>query len=398
LKQILNIAHYETLHIIKDPILFLVVFIASISYVSLFGMVYVSSVLTDIPMAIVDQDHSELSREISSAFRNSSHFEVVESINTYGELEKGMKEGTVRAGIVIPENFFDKISQHRHTEVLTVYDGSNLIWGYNIRKYVLEVISHFNKSHTASNLGKLGLSKYEINNIMNTVDCNIITWYNPTFSYTNFLFMGLVMMIIHQLGLLSAGLTVTREKERNSWIQYIATSIPMWKIALGKCLPYLIASFFNYSMLLWISSQFIHVKIEGGFSSIILLGLLFNIIIIFTGFCISIKGPNSLQVTRYLMLLSVPVFFISGYTWPATHMPEVLNGLARLLPFTWMAEGFRRATIKNIPIQELSLTLVVLGIMAVLAVGFAMSFKKQRNVPGKAAFAVNEADYYPHKK
>ncbi len=380
MKQIIKIAYYEVLHILKDPILFLLVFIAPVAYTAIFGAVYFSGVLTDIPLAIVNRDNSEISRELAAAYRNDPNFKIIEGIDSYEELKEGMRTGKIRAGIVIPEDFSKKLSRNQQTEILTVYDGSNLIWGYNIRKNSLEVINEFNIDHTAAFLMGSGLNKHEIQNVMNTIDCNKAVWYNPTFSYANFLFMGLVIMIIHQLGLLSVGLTVTREKERNSWLQYLAATIPAWKIGMGKCMPYFIMSFCNYVFLLWIANCFVQVKFQGSVLLIILLGLLFGIIITFTGFFISVHAPDSLQVTRYIMLLSVPFFLISGYTWPATHIPGFLNGIARFLPSTWMLEGFRMLTVKNLGIEEIYLTVLVLSIMAVLSMGLALTFKKKQKI------------------
>lgn len=394
MRQVLSIAYYEMLHIFKDKILILLLFVVPLAYVSVFGMVYVSGVLTGIPMGIVDLDNSRLSREVVTAFENSPRFKVMKEINTFPRLEEGMKNGAVRAGIVIPGDFEKKVSQHRDTTVLTVYDASNLIWGYNIRKYALEVINQFNADQTAAYLAGLGLPAHEIKDILDTVSCNIEVWYNPTFSYATFLFMGLAMMVIHQLSLLGASLTVTREKERDSWIHYLSSPLPRWKIFLGKSLPYFITNFLNYGLLIWFSARFVHVKIEGSLPAILLLGLLYDVIITSAGFYISAQSPNSLQVTRYLMLLSVPFFIISGYTWPKTHIPFFINDLARLFPYTWMSEGFRLVTVKDLGVQDVGATLLALSAMAILSVFLAVNFSKRKKPPETGGLAVNCGSTY----
>lgn len=378
MKQILNIAYYEVLQILKDRILLLLVIFVPLLYAALIGSVYIAGILTDIPTAVVDLDHSKLSREVVTAFKNSERFKIIPEVNTYPELEQAMKNGTVRAGIIIPEDFANNVFQHRHNEVLTVYDGSNLIWGYNIRKYALGVITDFNIKHTAAYLAGLGFTEQEIKNTLSTVSCNYEVWYNPTFSYLNFLFMGMMILVIHQIGLLTCGLTVIREKEKNTWLQFLGSTMPQWKIFLGKALPYFIANFFNYGLLLWVSANFIHVKISGSLFLIFLLGLLFNIIIVSSGFFISVHVPNSLQLTRYIMPLAVPIFIISGYTWPQTHIPFFINKLAHLLPYTWMAEGFRMVTIKELGMQYVLPNILALTIMAILSAFLALTFTKRR--------------------
>jgi len=395
MRQIINIAYYELIHILKDKILFLIVFVVPLAYASLFGAVYYSAILTDIPLAIVNLDKSELSREVAAAFYNSSAFAVDDAVTTYTQMEEGMKNGTIRAGIIIPENFARNVFRGQKSTVLTVYDASNLIWGYNIRKKAQEVINYFRVEQVQSYLAASGLSQRQINEIINSVDCNVQVWYNPALSYTNFLFMGLVMMIVHQLGLLSAGLSVTREKENNCWLQFIHTSIPMWKIAIGKCLPYIFTGIFNYALLLWISVRFISVSIQGGTFLILLLGLVYTMFIVFTGFYLSLLVPNSLQITRYLMLLSVPVFLISGYTWPYAYIPEIINVLARLLPFTWMAEAFRLVTLKNVSFSVVMVHTMVLTLMALIPLYLAFTARKERKLKDTSDLSINGDGDYP---
>ena len=104
-----------------------------------------------------------------------------------------------------------------------------------------------------------------------------------------------------------------------------------------------------------------------------------------------------MNVTRYIMLLSVPFFMISGYTWPATHIPYLLNGLASCLPSTWMMKGFRLVTIKNLSIEQIWPILAIMGLMALLSSGLALTFSKKSISSNNATLAVNSGSTYPRK-
>lgn len=383
LKQILYITYYETIHIFKDKILLVLIFFVPLLYAFFFGAVYSQGILTGIPLAVVDLDHSALSREVIKSFENSPRFSIVQDITTYPLLEEGMRKSVIRAGVVIPENFARDADLNRGTEILTVYDGSNLIWGYNIRKYTLEVVNQFNTGHASSYMAGLGLTKKEITNILDTLSTNIDVWYNPTFSYTSYMLYGLIMLVIHQICLLSASLTVTREKEKNCWIQFLSSPLPAWKIFLGKSLPYFLTGFFNYVLLIWFITRFVQIKIEGSVFLMALLGLLYTVVIISAGFYTSLKAKNSLQATRFIMLLSVPLLMVSGYTWPQTHIPAFINNFASLIPFTWMAEGFRNIAVKDLGAGCLTPVILALSLMSITAVLLAVSFAKRKNRPMK---------------
>jgi ABC-2 type transport system permease protein len=397
LKQILNIAIFEMKQVFKDKVLTLMLFAAPFLYAGLFGLIYGSAILTSIPLGIVDLDCSSLSREVADAFANSQHFKVIDEVDSYARLEESMKNGTVRAGVVIPEDFAENIAQGRETAVLTVYDASNLIWGFNIRRYAMEVINSFSAARTAAFLAGQGFSTREISNILNTVSCNIEVWYNPTYSYITFMFIGLVVLIIHQLSLMCVSLTVTREKEHNTWIQYLAAPVPSWKIFLGKSLPYFLSSILNFSLLLWFTYRLVQVKVEGSTPLILSLGLIFSALIISIGFYLSVRTANSLLVTRYILLLSVPFFIISGFAWPKTQIPPLINGLAAMLPYSWMAEAMRMVTVKGLGFGNLQVHVLLLGAMAIISVFLAATFKKRIKIPEDDAPVVNNGSYSPRK-
>lgn len=398
MRQVLRIASYEILHILRDRLLCLMVFVVPLAYALVFGLTYLSGVVTNVPLGVVDLSNSQLSREIVTAFENSPNFQVVKNIETYQQLEQAMNNNIVRAGIVIPEDLATSAVQHRNTKVLTIYDASNLLLGFNIKKYTLEVLAQFNAKHTAAYLAGMGFTAGEIKNTLSTVSTSINPWYNPTYNYATFMLPGLLLMVIHQIGLLACALTVTREKESNSWVQFLCTTLPRWKIFVGKTLPYFVANYANFWLLFAFAHYFFHIKVLGSLLVLALLALLFNIIITGLAFFISVYAPNSLQITRYLMLISVPIFMVSGFTWPSSHIPAPLNLLADLLPYTWMSKAFRMVTMKELGLQYIAIPVLVLTFMAVLAVILAIRFNKYRQPRSRGGLSVNCGTDYPGRK
>lgn len=368
IKTALHIAYYEFRHIWKNPILFIIVFLAPTVYGLYFGAVYCHAVLAEIPTGIVDLDHSELSRQLTTAFSNDPYFKIVPDISSYQELEEAMHNGKVRAGIVIPENFEKKVQHNRQTEILNVYDASNLIWGLNTRKNAMEVINKFNNQYTVEYLAAAGMNEQESLRIVNAVEANVITWYNPTNSYPTYIVIGLMMMLLQQLGLMSAGLTVTREKENNTWLHFVSSGVSWPKIVLGKCLPYFLANFLNYTLVACVAFEIAGAKMEGKVCLFLAMGLIYDLVITFMGFLISLLAKQSLQVTRYLALLSLPIFIMSGYTWPSTHIPDFIKAIADIFPSTWMMQAERIITVKGLGLSYLGTDILVLLSMAAVCI------------------------------
>ena len=80
MKQILYITYYETIHIFKDKILLVLIFFVPLLYAFFFGAVYSQGILTGIPLAVVDLDHSALSREVIKSFE-TARVSIVQILN-----------------------------------------------------------------------------------------------------------------------------------------------------------------------------------------------------------------------------------------------------------------------------------------------------------------------------
>lgn len=402
MRRILNIAYYEFLHILHAPVLLMMVIIVPGFYTVLFAGVYWQPYILQVPTAVVDWDQTEDSHRLIESYRNAEGFDLVLETTDYEQVKYAMNDGYIRAAVIIPEHLSADIQQHHRPEVLTVVDASNLIYAFNIRKNNRQVINNYMQDYTVRNLAGMGMLPADIVTLQSPLDSNIELYYNPDSNYVNFIFMGLLMMIIHQIGMLSVSLTIPREKEQNTWIQYLASPVPSWAIVTGKMLPYFISNFFNLTFILWLASMLLQLKMEGHVGLVIFLLLLYDLIITSIGFILAKISPNSLQITRYLMLLSVPLFMISGYTWPATHMHGSMQALGRLMPFTWMAHAMRTAALKQPEWADMTLTLAVMGGMALLSLAGALYLKKYRSLrPDEEKLAVNGGLGYPtrrHKK
>jgi len=399
MKKILNIAYYECVAIFHDRLLMMMVLLVPVMYSCIFGAIYFHPIITDIPTAIVDEDHSDLSRQIANAYRNSPAFSVREDITEYSDMEAAMRDGRIRAGIVIQKDLEQRVQKTQDAKVLAVYDASNLVWGYNIRKNVRLVINDFNTNWVANQVGKMGFDRFEQKQLLSPVSYNLEVWYNPTYSYANFMLFGLFLMIIHQISLLCIALSVPREREKGSWLQFQTAPVSRFTILIGKCLPYFLIFLLHYLLLLQIGIHFFHLSFEGSTLWLVLLGILYVGLMILLGHVVSYFVPNSLQGTRFIMLLSVPFVMMSGMIWPPTHISPFINGLAQLLPFTHAQKMMRILALKDGGWEQFgSYILTLLLMTGIVLVFFLLFCKKEAYFKEKDPQTVNCDTFYPTHK
>lgn len=398
-RNILNIAYYECRALLREPILILMVLITPIAYACIFGFIYFNPIITNIPTAIIDYDSSDISREISDAYKGSPAFNVNDSITNYEDMKEAMSDGRIRCGVVIEKGIQDKIENGEQATVLAVYDASNLIWGYNIRKNVRLVINDFNTRWITQTVGSMGFDSFETEQLIKPVSYNLEVWYNPTYSYANFMLYGLYLMIIHQLGLLCIALAIPREREKGSWIRFQTAVAGKLTVFIGKFLPYFVIFLFHYLLILQMGIKFFHMCYYGSTFWLVVLGLVYVTGMLLIGYVFSCFISNSLQATRLIMLLSVPFVMISGMLWPSTHIPEYLNRFAAILPFTHAQKIMRIMAQKSGGWDDFSSSFIALiAIFITVFLLFLFFVKRQEKLSHGNYRTINHDCSYPMKK
>src|SRR5690554_2588769 len=147
----------EWLYIFKTPKIFAILFIVPIFYTLLFGYSYSANTLKEIKTVVVDHDQSQLSREIIQAFQESETFNIVGYLNSEKEIEEALALGEVKVGLIIPENFYGKLISGENTPLLTIIDGSNLIYTNYATRAANTIVSTYSFGTSLTKLQQTGL-------------------------------------------------------------------------------------------------------------------------------------------------------------------------------------------------------------------------------------------------
>ncbi|MGE5443296.1 MAG: ABC transporter permease, partial [Ignavibacteriales bacterium] len=123
LKRIVTIAYKEWREILRDKLFFSLAFIVSIVLMVVFGF-GLSLDVENIPFAVVDYDHSAMSRDYAYRFINSRYFDFKGYSSSERELDLLLSNNNIRATIIIPERFQENLLAGRPVHVQTLIDGS----------------------------------------------------------------------------------------------------------------------------------------------------------------------------------------------------------------------------------------------------------------------------------
>ena len=334
LRRIWAVIKKETLHITRDKVMLMICFLAPIFLTVLFGFVYINQKVTNIPIVIYDADKTDLSRTIINGFNDSERLEVIKYAETYDELKREIEEQRAQMGIIIPPNMKKTVKSGQSSEVGIIYNGTNTLIMSTAGTAANQVVGTISAGINIKIMQGTGISSKKAMNAVQALAFKSRTWYNPTASYGPFMLLGLLATILQQLAFLAVALSFSRERESGAWKNLVFSKLKSKEIILGKFIVYLVIFFINAIIMYSIAIRFFQIPQIGNLSLVLLLFLVFLVSVLMLGIFLSAIIKSQVQAIEISMIIAVPSFILSGYTWPSFAMPKALQYVSNSLPLT----------------------------------------------------------------
>ena len=395
--KVWDVLHREWMYILKDPKTMVILLLVPIMYTLLFGYSYSGNQLKEVQTVVIDHDNSKLSRQIIQAFDESETFHVIDYMQSEKELKEALAIGDIKVGVVIPEGFYERLVQGEDLPIVTMIDGSNLIVTNTTTRAANTIINTFSYGVSQKKLQQQGLQDEEITSTFFQIPYRARILYNPTSNYSDFMVYGLVGTILQQVLFLGVSLTITRDKEKGIWGSYADWKLTPWRLAFAKNAPYFMINLFNTLSTLFICLYWFKLPMEGTVLPLVLLSVSFTFGVLGVGYLASLFAKTQLSATQATMLVAVPSFVLSGFTWPLERMPDFLVGLSHMLPLTYYLDGIRHILIKGNGLSMIwgdIYSLLIIGLITFFVAFLATRFIifKQEKTESKAS--VTELDMH----
>lgn len=360
----LNLLSRELAFIYQDRVVRRFFLIAPLLVGVLFAALYYQGQIMEIPTVICDQDQSSLSREIIAAFDNHPRLQVVARVSSYSGLENMIMQEQARVGVVIPTDLEDKASHGQSTQVLTIVDGSNLVYSNYGLSASSEVINDLSSRLGVSLLSRAGYFPEQTARVSSSLNINEEVWYNSALSYAYFLIFAFIIFILQQTFLIGSCQVVSRETANNSW-QKLKDALPGWCLLPSKVLPYWLIGMMQLALILLTGRVLLGLPVNGSIICLVVLSMIFFAVLAAFALLVS-QLTVPLNSLRFTMFIALPSLALSGYTWPLFAMPALIRGISYALPLTWFLDGFQAITVRGAGWTVISQPLLILAIMLLL--------------------------------
>lgn len=361
-------------HILRERRTLVMIFAIPLALVLLFGYV-ISTDIDHTPIAVLDSSHGDpLARKLVQKLSAADQFRIVDQVHREADIDQAFKRGVVKMVVVIPSDIGSDARRYGGAEVQLVTDASDLNVATTVISYATAIISDLNAELNQ----EAGLTTADTP-VLRT---NVRMMYNPELKSAYMFVPGVIALIVMIVAAMMTSVTLAREKESGTLRLLTVSPLKARTIVLGKIVPYFILTALNTSLIMWLGTWVFEVPCYGSLWGVALLCALFILSAIGLGILISslVKTQQS-ALTSSLLGLFLPTMLLSGFIFPISNMPLVMQGLCQVVPATWFIEGIKGLMLKGESVADLWLPMTVLGGMALILGGGALWMFARRTRP-----------------
>lgn len=295
--------------------------------VSLMSLVYINGTITNLPVAIVDQDHTATSRSLIRSLNTSSKIEAItyeNSLQAYDDINNRK----LFAVFTIPRNFEKKILNGEEVTIPAYGDASSRLANGLIQVDIRGIYQQILTQYNTRIMRNAGFADKQIDIILSPIKGQTEPLYNAGISFAAITFPGLLVMLLQHSFLIAATRT---NITLNSLPQGKPPKIVIFGSLFGLLPIWLFLSIVLFGLWPWVL----------GYRQ---LASLTEILIMTFPLLLGALGLSKLlteclrkteMIYLTLAFLTTPVFYLSGTIWPIDAMPHWVQFVSYLLPSTW---------------------------------------------------------------
>lgn len=382
LRRIAAVASKEWRETVRDRMFFSLAFLLPILWMLVFGYGLVLDV-ENIPYAALDRDQSALSRDYLYRFQESRYFDFKGALTDEREVEPLLAASRIRAAIIIPEKFQERLNAGQTVGVQTLIDGTFPLRTDITKGYVIAINSAFNEERLVDYVSRRsGISRTQAEHRARPIKLEVRYLYNEEVRSTWSMVPALVMFTLMLSCPLLTALGIVREKETGSIYNIYSSTVTKIEFLVGKLLPYVLISSMN-AMVLWImATLWFGVPFKGNLLFFLAASLVFVLSSTGVGLLVSLLVRTQIAAMIITIIIAmVPTILFSGLIVPVSSLSPGSQFQAHLFPGMYYTNIVRGTFLKGIGPEVLWADVLALALYAVILrfVGYRLFTKRPRS-------------------
>ena len=363
---------YELRQVFHDEGVLLFCIVVPLVYPLLYSWIYNNESVHEVPVVVVDQSHSHLSRQFIRMCDASPDVRVACYAVDLDDAQSLVSRQIVKGIYLIPEDFATKVNRMEQSSI-SVYCDMALMLTYKAIYQTAMAVSQRMGAGIQTRLAGKYTKREEIINA-SPLDVEEVAMFNPQAGYGTAILPAVLILIIQQTLALGIGLAAGTARERNRYGDLVPIH-PSYggigRIVSGKALCYLMIYAVMSTYLTIVVPRFFSFIHIAPWQNLLALMIPFLLACVFFGLTVSCLVRYRENVILLMVFVSLPLLFLTGVSWPQTSIPGYLQGVSYLFPSTFGVRAYLRLNTMGASIGDVAFELRWLWIQVAFYLGTA---------------------------
>ena len=362
----------EMKQVFKDEGVLIFFIIVPIIYPLLYSWIYNNEVVHEVPVVVVDDSHSGLSRELVRKLDASADVKILCHAADMDEAKSLVSRQLAKGIYYIPSDFATRLNRMEQA-TLGVYCDMSLMLSYKaIYQTAINVTQYMGAEIQKKLSGKYTVREEQIQ--ARPLDFQDVPMFNPQGGYGTFVIPAVLMLIFQQTLVLGIGLGAGTARENSPYGDLVPIHPAysgIYRIVCGKALCYI--------MIYMVMGAYLTMVVPRIFSfvamvkawDLLCMMLPYLLACVFFGMTVSCLVRYRENVMLLMVFISLPLLFLTGVSWPQSAIPGVWQGISWLFPSTFGARAFVRMNTMGATLSDVVPEVRYLWIQAAAYFGMA---------------------------
>jgi ABC-2 type transport system permease protein len=346
----------ETRRIAGSWVLIFTTMIAPASAFLIIMWLFSDGVVRDLPVAVVDMDHTAFSSRVTRLVDATPVCNVMYRLNSIDEARQMMDAGKIDAIVVLPQDLERKVMNNGTPEIAVYINNTNVVKGGALKSGLFTTLSTISAGLKVQVAIKKGQTPAQAIEKSRPVKVNAHLLFNPFGNYSYFLVLGLLPLLAVVFIFLGSVYALGIELKEGTAGDLISKAGNSVTVALaGKMLPYTFLFFVDMMIMNIFLLKTLGTPVHGSLflilvSEILLIVSYQLLAILFLKLSANLRLSLSLGSAYTMMALT-----FSGLTFPSMAMPLIAKLFSLIFPYTFWLQIFMSQTLRGEPVSEVVL-------------------------------------------
>jgi len=324
--------------------------------------------------AVLDLDRTQESRELIARFTSSNRLNIIKRAQSQNEIDALIDGSDAAVALIIHAGFANLLRKGQQAPLQVLVDGTNSNTALIALGYINTIAAQFSQDYVTDlaerTQGTKGMEQVQVTAVQRP-------WYNPDFNGRWFFVPGVIATITLVMVVNLTAFAVVREREVGTLEQIMVSPIRPAEFILGKTVPFFVVGLGIVGLVTIVGIFWFQIPFVGNPFLFAFGAMLYLLSLLALGLLISTVCSTQQQAFATNFFVVNPLFTLSGFSFPISSMPDVLQWLTYLNPLRYFLIVIRGTFLKGIGVGILWPDLLAMAAIATVLLAVSiLRFRK----------------------